>query len=98
MKKGLKTMKVKIIKRTPDYREACQLFSEFSKKGTTYSTYDFTTKEYTVELVQDAHTDSEIHRLTLLNMYYNTDSIEELLAITYADSAIKTLVDMGVLE
>lgn len=91
-------MKVIIKRKTPDYREAQELFAQFKQKGTAYLTYDFPSKTYTVEIQSECETEAQIHRAVLLNMYYNVETEEEATALSYADSAIKTLIDMGVLK
>ena len=86
---------------TFDYREAQEKFSKFKTKGTTYQTYDFKTHEYTIEVKIEISSKSDLMRTYLSNLYENVKDIaaqEELDALEYADSAIKTLVDMGVLE
>lgn len=91
-------MKHKRIFKTPDYREACEKFTKFKEHGTAYITYDYLTKEYIVELTRETKTVAEMMRQFLLDIKLNYDLCdEELDALNYADSAIKTLEDMGVL-
>lgn len=89
-------MKIKIKRTTPDYREAQQLFTDFKAKGTANITYDYPSKLYILESWQESKTESEFYRIILSNI--ETDIPEEKDALAYADSAIKTLVDMGVIE
>lgn len=89
-------MKIKLKRTTPDYREAFKLFTDFKAKGTAYITYDYSSKLYIVELWQESKTISDFYRIILSNI--ETDTPEEQDALAYADSAIKTLVDMGVIE
>ena len=89
-------MKIKIKRTTPDYREACQLFTDFKAKGTAYISYDYTSKLYTIECWQESKSESEFYRIILSNI--ETDTPEEQDALAYADGAIKTLVDMGVIK
>jgi len=92
-------MKHKTIFRTHDYREACEKFKKFKEHGTAYITYDYPTKEYIVELVRETKSVSDMMRQFLVDIKLNHDLIEEELdALEYADSAIKTLQDMGVIE
>ena len=89
-------MKIRTKKTTYDYREALEKFKAAKEVGTAYMTYDYTTRLYTVELWQETNSQSEFYRAILSNI--NTNIAEEQDALSYADSAIKTLVDMGVLE
>ena len=89
-------MTIKLKRTTPDYREAQQLFADFKAKGTAYISYDYPSKLYTIELWQESKSESEFYRIILSNI--ETDTPEEQDALAYADSAIKTLVDMGVIE
>ena len=92
-------MKFKTKYHYNDYREACEKFSECKKLGTTYMKYDYRTQEYTIELVRESQSESEFMRILLSDIKSDYDlSTEELDALAYADSAIKTLVDMGVLK
>ena len=92
-------MKHKTIYRTHDYREACEKFTKFKEHGTAYITYDYPTKEYTVELIRETHSTTDMMRQFLVDIKLNHDLIgEELDALDFAESAIKTLVDMGVLQ
>ncbi len=92
-------MKHKTIFKTHDYREACEKFTKFKEHGTAYITYDYPTNEYIVELVRETKSVSDMMRAFLVDIKFNHDLItEELDALDYADSAIKTLQDMGVLK
>lgn len=92
-------MKHKTIFRTHDYREACEKFKKFKEYGTAYITYDYPTREYIVELVCETHSTTDMMRQFLVDIKLNHDLVgEELDALEFADSAIKTLVDMGVIE
>lgn len=92
-------MKVKSKYKVHDYEEAVKKFAECKKLGTSYMTYDYPTHEYTIELEQESKSEAEFMRTILMGIkIMNSWSTEELDALAYADSAIKTLVDMGVLE
>ena len=90
-------MNIRTTYRTPDYREAQEIFHKWSKIGEVCM-FQTHSGEYKVIRYMHTHTDSETHRAVLESIFLNTDSIEEREALSYADSAIKTLVDMGVLE
>lgn len=89
-------MKIKLKRTTPDYREAQKLFTDFKAKGSAYITYDYPSQLYTIECWQESKSESEFYRTILSNI--ETDTPEEQDALAYADGAIKTLVDMGVIE
>lgn len=91
-------MKAKVKYQTCDYREAQEMFAKFKQKGTSYIIYDYPTSTYTIELEVSCDTEAERNRYILQQLYYNVESEEEKETIIYADSAIKTLVDMGVLK
>ena len=92
-------MKVHHKHTTPDYREAQEVFNRFKKVGTAYMTYDYPTHEYTVELTQISHGTADLMRATLTGMWATMKlNTEERDALAYADSAIKTLQDMGVIK
>ena len=92
-------MKHKRIFKTPDYREACEKFAKCKDLGTAYITYDYPTKEYTVELTRETKTVADMMRQFLLDIKLNHDLIEEEIdALDYADSAIKTLQDMEIIK
>ena len=92
-------MKVHHKHTTSDYREAHEVFSKFASIGTAYLTYDYPTHEYIVELTQIAHGTSDLMRATLAGMWATLDlNDEERDALAYADTAIKTLIDMGVIK
>ena len=94
-------MTIRVKRTTVDYREACEMFKSAKERGTAYLTYDYPSKEYIIEFVQEARAGSETMRAFLNNIaVFNINNLakEELDALSYADSAIKTLVDMGVLE
>lgn len=91
-------MKNKTKFRTPDYREAFEKFKKFKEYGTAHITYDYHTKEYIVELVREADSATELMRQGLVDIKLNYDlTPEELDALDFADSAIKTLIDMEVI-
>lgn len=90
-------MNIRTTYRTPDYREAQELFHEWTKQGEAYM-FPTKTGEYKVVRYMRTHTELETHRAVLENIFLHTDSEEEREALSYADSAIKTLIDMGVLE
>ena len=91
-------MRVRLHKETEDSKEAVQLFQEFQKLGNAYMTYDYTTFIHDVEVVVTCETEAEQHRLILKQLFLNTAAPEEQDALSYADGAIKTLIDMGVLK
>lgn len=94
-------MKIRIKKHTPDYREAQMWLASMKEKGTTYLTYDYTTKSYTLEADIIVENEADMMRAFLLSIKENLEdqlAQEELDALAYADSAIKTLSDMGVLK
>ena len=92
-------MKIKTIFKTHNHDEAVKKFAEFKDLGTVYMIYDYTTHEYAIELQQETKSESDFMRTMLLSIKLQNElSTEELDALAYADSAIKTLVDMGVLE
>ena len=92
-------MKHKSIFKTHDYREAQEKFKKCKEYGTTYITYDYTTREYTVELTRETKTVSDMMRQFLVDIKLNHDlTAEETDALDFADSAIKTLQDMEVIE
>ena len=91
-------MQVRLHKETEDSKEAIRLFQEFKKLGNAYMTYDYKTFIYDVEVIVKCETESEQHRIILKQIFLNTAAPEEQDALAYADSAIKTLVDMGVLK
>lgn len=91
-------MKNKTKFRTHDYREAFEKFKKFKEHGTAYITYDYPTKEYIVELVREAKSVADLMRQGLVDIKLNYDlTAEEIDALDFADSSIKTLVDMGVI-
>ena len=85
--------------RTHDYREAFEKFKKFKEYGTAYITYDYPTKEYIVELVREANSAAELMRQGLVDIKLNYDlTQEEIDALDYADSAIKTLIEMEIIK
>lgn len=91
-------MKIKLKYETCDYREAQELFAKFKQQGTSYCTYDYPSKTYIIELEKECKTEAEQYRLVLQQMYINSHTEEEKDALTYADGAIKTLIDMEVIQ
>ena len=95
-------MKIPTKITTPDYREAFNLFTVHKiDHARIQAVYDkeSDTWNYVVSWLNDCHTESERNRQFLANIYHSYDlPIEELDALCYAEQAIKTLVDMGVLE
>jgi hypothetical protein len=91
-------MKIKLKYETCDYREAQELFAKFKQQGTSYCTYDYPSKTYKIELEKECNTEAEQYRWVLQQMFLNSYTEEEKDALSYADSAIKTLIDMGVLK
>ena len=92
-------MKNKTIFKTHDYCKALEKFRMFKDYGTASVTCDHSAKEYIVELVREAHSSTELMRQLLVDIKLNYDlTLEETDALDFADSAIKTLVDMGVLK
>lgn len=92
-------MKHKTLFRTHDYREACEKFTKFKELGTAYITYDYTTQEYIVELVREVKSSTDLMRQILVDIKLNHDLIEEEIdALDFADSAIKTLQDMEIIK
>lgn len=85
--------------KTHDYCEAIEKFRKFKEYGTSCIGCDHITGEYTVELVYETHSVADMMRQFLVDIKLNHDLCdEEIDALAYADSAIKTLVDMGVIE
>lgn len=92
-------MKHKRTFKTNDYREALEKFRKFKEHGTASVTRDNNAGEYVVELTSETHSVSDMMRQFLVDIKLNHDlCVEELDALDYADSAIKTLVDMGVIK
>lgn len=92
-------MKHKRIFKTNDYREAFEKFRKFKEYGISSITCDDNAGEYIVELMCESHTVPDMMRQFLVDIKLNQDLCdEEIDALAYADSAIKTLVDMGVIE
>lgn len=92
-------MKNKTIFKTHDHCEAIEKFKKFKEYGTTYITYDYTTREYIVELVREVNSTTDLMRQGLVDIKLNYDlTVEETDALDFADSAIKTLIDMGVIK
>jgi hypothetical protein len=92
-------MKHKTLFRTHDYREACEKFTKFKEHGTAYITYDYPTNEYIVELVREVKSSTDLMRQILVDIKLNHDLIEEEIdALNFADSAIKTLQDMEIIK
>lgn len=92
-------MKNKTIFKTHDYCEALEKFRNFKDYGTASVICDHLAKEYIVELVRETRSSTELMRQLLVDIKLNHDlTLEETDALDFADSAIKTLIDMGVIE
>lgn len=92
-------MKNRTIFKTHDYREANEKFRKFAEYGTTNTTYDNTTQEYIIELIREAKSSTDLMRQGLVDIKLNYNlTPDEIDALDYADSAIKTLIDMGVIK
>lgn len=92
-------MKHKRTFKTYDYREALEKFRKFKEYGIASVICDHNTKEYKVEFACETKTVSDMMRQFLVDIKLNYDLIdEEIDALDYADSAIKTLIDMGVIK
>lgn len=97
-KKEIK-MKNRTIFKTHNCHEVFENFRKFTKYGTTNVSYNFTTGEYIVELVREAKSSTDLMRQGLVDIKLNYDlTPEEIDALDYADSAIKTLIDMGIIK
>lgn len=92
-------MKVRFKQEYTDYREAHEAFRKACEKGTAYLIYDFPTKTWTLETFKEVHGTPNLMREMLAHIYIENDlPHEQADALAYADSAIKTLIDMGVLQ
>ena len=92
-------MKFKTKYRYHNYVEASEKFIECKKLGATNMTYDYPTQEYIIELVREVHSEPEFMRFLLSDIKLDYElSADEIDALAYADSAIKTLQDMGVIK
>lgn len=92
-------MKIKHTYRTPDYRVAMEKFNKFKAEGSPYLIYDYTTKDYIIEITQEVSSNTDLMRNILHHLSNNDDlADEERDALAFADSAIKTLTDMGIIE
>lgn len=92
-------MKVKFKQDYTDYREAHEAFHKACTKGTAYLTYSYTTKTYTLETFKEVHGTPNLMREMLAHIYIENNLPEEQVdALVYAESAIKTLADMGVIK
>lgn len=92
-------MKHKTIFRTHDYCVAVDKFKKFKEHGTAYITYDYLTQEYIVELVRETKSTTDLMRHILVDIKLNHDLIEEEIdALDFADTAIKTLQDMEIIK
>lgn len=88
-------MKIKQIKHHEDYREALQQWRRHTP-ATIHSCSDGT---YLVEWEAQCNSTSDLMREYLLGIKLQNDLPQEQIdALEFADSAIKTLVDMGVIE
>lgn len=88
-------MKLKHIKHYEDYREALTKW-----RNTTPSTIRSNTDgSYTVEWETACNTYTDLMREYLLDIKLNNDLPQEQIdALAYADGAIKTLLDMGIIK
>lgn len=92
-------MKNRTIFKTHDCNEAIEKFQKFKDYGSASSLYDFTTGEYIVELVREAKSSTDLMRQALVDIKLNYDlTDDEIDALAFADSAIKTLIDMEIIE
>ncbi len=95
-------MKVSTSITTPDYREAMQLFSLHRSQGSkvTCNTIADNTFDYTVTWYTECNSTPSLMRQLIANIYHGHSDLplEELDALVYAEQAIKTLEDMGVLK
>lgn len=88
-------MTIKHTKHYEDYREALTQWRNTSP-STIHSNTD---GSYTVEWETRCNNHSDLMRAYLLDIKLLNDlSQEQLDALSYADSAIKTLVDMGIIK
>ena len=88
-------MTIKHSKHYEDYREALEKW----RKTTPSTIHSNTDGSYTVEWETRCNNHSELMREYLLDIQlYNDLPQEQLHALAYADSAIKTLVDMGMIK
>ena len=83
---------------TPDYREAMEKFAKYRQDTLTrcYLIYDYPTSTYTVEVTTTVDSEADFYRTILAGIA--TESQEEQTALAYADSAIKTLQELGVIK
>lgn len=93
-------MKIKSKYKVRHLEDAVKKFQECKRLGTSYMIYDYQTHEYTIELERDVESEADFMRAMLVGIRLNEAILttEELDALAYADSAIKTLKDMGVIE
>ena len=88
-------MIIKHSKHYEDYREALEKWRK-TTPSTIHSNID---GSYTVEWETRCNNHSDLMRAYLLDIKLLNDlSQEQLDALAYADSAIKTLVDMGIIK
>lgn len=88
-------MKVKHIRHYEDYREALAQW----KRTTPSTIHSDTNGIYVVEWETTCNSTPDIMREFLLDIKLHNDLPQEQIdALDYADSAIKTLIDMGVIE
>ena len=88
-------MTIKHSKHYEDYREALEKW----RKTTPSTIHSNTDGSYIVEWETTCHTHTDLMREYLLDIkLYNDLPQEQIDALAYADSAIKTLVDMGIIK
>lgn len=88
-------MKVKHIKHYEDYREALQQW----RIHTPSTIHSHPNGTYTVEWVTTCNNSTDLMREYLLDIKLHNDLPQEQIdALDFADSAIKTLIDMGVIK
>lgn len=92
-------MKIKLKHTTCDYREALEFATKYSTLGDTITTYHKETNDFIIECIAEvtSHVEHMRKLLTIIKVEHDLTP-EELDALAFADSAIKTLVDMGVIE
>ena len=92
-------MLLKVKRKYVDYRQAQEEFHKACEHGRAYLTFDFSTQTYELEYTAKINKTAELMRNLLFDIYVQNDLPDEQAdALAYADSAIKTLVDMGVLK
>lgn len=88
-------MKIKHVKQYDDYREALEKWRK-TTPSTIHSNVD---GSYTVEWTVTCNGTSDLMREYLLDINMQNDLPQEQIdALSFADGAIKTLVDMGIIK